>query len=278
MEILYSDKCGSAAFEKLGIKAVCLKLIESLGDDESFTKKRHFHTSYELHAIAEGSQKYETAEGEITAECGDCLMFSPKTEHRLTATEYPLRKYAFTFVLDEDSDIAFVGKDLARVRIPDSVLSGFGRIMTERGQALSASASIIEGRALECLVDLLRALGAYEQKGADAAASEDMRLFLAKQYIKDNIRSNPSVSEIARYCHMSERHLGRLFKKREGRHVSEYISALRIETVEALLRESEVSLSDIARATGFKDEYYFNAYFKKHSGMPPGEFRRKFLQ
>ena len=278
MEILYSDKCGSAAFEKLGIKAVCLKLIESLGDDESFTKKRHFHTSFELHAVVGGSQKYETAEGEITAECGDCLMFSPRIEHRLTATEYPPKKFAFIFVLDEDSDIAFPGNKIARARIPESVLSSFGRIMSERGRALASSSFIIEGRTLECLVELLRALGADERKKLGATATEDIRLFLAKQYIKDNIRSNPSVSEIARYCHMSERHLGRLFKKSEGRHVGEYISALRIETVEMLLRESDLSLSDIAIATGFKDEYYFNAYFKKHSGMPPGEFRRKFLQ
>ena len=181
-------------------------------------------------------------------------------------------------MLDEDSEIAFSGNEIARARIPESVLSSFGRIMSERGRALASSSFIIEGRTLECLVELLRALGADERKKLGATATEDIRLFLAKQYIKDNIRSNPSVSEIARYCHMSERHLGRLFKKSEGRHVGEYISALRIETVEMLLRESDLSLSDIAIATGFKDEYYFNAYFKKHSGMPPGEFRRKFLQ
>jgi AraC-like DNA-binding protein len=36
------------------------------------------------------------------------------------------------------------------------------------------------------------------------------------------------------------------------------------------------SIKDISEIMHFNNEYYFNAFFKKYSGMPPGEYRKMF--
>jgi YesN/AraC family two-component response regulator len=41
-----------------------------------------------------------------------------------------------------------------------------------------------------------------------------------------------------------------------------------------LLSDSSLSLKQISEIMNFNNEYYFNAFFKKYSGMPPGEYRK----
>ena len=44
--------------------------------------------------------------------------------------------------------------------------------------------------------------------------------------------------------------------------------------LEKLLADESFSLKQISEIMNFNNAYYFNAFFKKHSGMPPGEYRK----
>ena len=53
-----------------------------------------------------------------------------------------------------------------------------------------------------------------------------------------------------------------------------YIRRERTELIRRMLDEGDLSLSEISEATGFQNEYYFNAFFKKNAGMSPGAYRK----
>jgi AraC-like DNA-binding protein len=97
---------------------------------------------------------------------------------------------------------------------------------------------------------------------------------LAKQYIEDNISHAPDVREVADYCGISTKQLTRLFKKFEDTSPGEYIIGKRVKHIEKLLADPSLSLKQISIIMNFENEYYFNTFFKKHSGMPPGEYRK----
>ena len=97
---------------------------------------------------------------------------------------------------------------------------------------------------------------------------------MAKQYIEDNVELNPSVSDVAEYCHLSAKQLTRIFNGFEGISPGEYIIRARVSRIEALLSDRSLSLRQIGEIMSFNNEYYFNAFFKKYSGMPPGEYRK----
>ena len=85
-------------------------------------------------------------------------------------------------------------------------------------------ASVVCGRVMECILHLYRLTGIRDTGIGDSFdAEEDDRFLLAKQYIEDNICSRIFVSELAAYCYISEKQLGRIFERESGLTVMEYV-------------------------------------------------------
>lgn len=103
--------------------------------------------------------------------------------------------------------------------------------------------------------------------------TSDYRIYMAKQYIADNIDLSPNVDDVASYCYLSSKQLTRLFHKYENTTPAAYIRKLKTARIESLLA-SDMSLKSISEKLNFSDEFHFNSFFKTNSGMSPGEFRK----
>ncbi|WP_438444146.1 response regulator transcription factor [Gorillibacterium sp. sgz5001074] len=90
------------------------------------------------------------------------------------------------------------------------------------------------------------------------------RHFDQKLYLKD-LSGQFFINQV--YC-------CQLFKKNLGRTFSEYVSELRLKKARELLKQTELSIEEIAIKAGYVDYYYFNKVFKKHCGMTPTKFRK----
>lgn len=132
---------------------------------------------------------------------------------------------------------------------------------------------LIENIILEILVLSFRISGIKENEKY-IQRDENATISMAKQYIDDNIETVLSVSDVSAYCYLSTKQLTRLFKKFEDTSPGEYIIGKRVKHIEKLLAVPSLSLKQISIIMNFENEYYFNTFFKKHSGMPPGEFRK----
>jgi len=132
---------------------------------------------------------------------------------------------------------------------------------------------ISEIKIYEILIYILRKHGFVQKETINDLSSEDVRLSMAKQYIKDNAESNLKVSEVADYCYISSKQLTRLFEK-ENTSPAKYIRHCRIARIESLLGDRNLSLKNISEIMNFSSEYQFNSFFRKYSGMPPGEYRK----
>jgi AraC-like DNA-binding protein len=146
-------------------------------------------------------------------------------------------------------------------------------IAAEVGNKKEISTILIENSILEILVAIFRMLGMKENDDREKEKGNAM-IALAKQYIDDNVTSALGVADVAAYCYLSTKQLTRLFKKFENISPGEYIIKKRVERIEAFLADSAFSLKQISAKMNFENEYYFNAFFKKHSGMPPGEYKK----
>jgi len=65
-----------------------------------------------------------------------------------------------------------------------------------------------------------------------------------------------------------------LFKKETGINFSNYLLNLRIENAKLLLKNSNLSLINIAVEIGFDNQSYFSNVFKKVTGMTPKQYRQ----
>ena len=97
----------------------------------------------------------------------------------------------------------------------------------------------------------------------------------AASYIENHFNEDISVTQLADFSHYSERHFIRMFSKTYHATPLEYIIKLRINHACIMLKNSKLTVSDIASRCGFDDSNYFSRMFKKHMGCSPTLYRTK---
>ena len=69
-------------------------------------------------------------------------------------------------------------------------------------------------------------------------------------------------------------YIGRIFKKKTGISLKEYINMVRIEKAKVLISENKYKIYEIARMCGYDDNAkYFSCVFKKMTGIHPTDFK-----
>ncbi|MFD0710715.1 helix-turn-helix domain-containing protein [Paenibacillus sp. GCM10027626] len=94
-------------------------------------------------------------------------------------------------------------------------------------------------------------------------------------YIDRHFAEALTLKELADLIPISVSHLQRLFKTATGQPFTEYLQNLRIEKSCDLLLQSSMSVAEIAARVGYKDIKFFHALFKKKTGMPPHQYRKR---
>lgn len=84
-----------------------------------------------------------------------------------------------------------------------------------------------------------------------------------------------SRSALANRARMSLRQLERSFRRQVGRGIHEHYLVLRLERSRQLLRQSPLSITEIALATGFPGTSQFSRAFRKSFGYPPSQELRR---
>ena len=146
--------------------------------------------------------------------------------------------------------------------------------LRERGRGRVFTETVCESRVFLLLAELLMLAGYREEPQGFDIPRDDGRLGIAKQYVKDNIDSAITVSELSACLHLGEKQVARLFLAEEGVTPSVYIRKRRAERAERLLTGTNLSLREISETMSFSSEYHFNSFFKGAVGISPGEYRR----
>lgn len=268
MKILYRQTdSNTGTLGALDVSDCYFKLL-SLDKDHNNISKAHHHTGFELHMITQGAQCYEIRGKQYLLEAGQLLLIPPGLRHRLVSSETATEKAAITFRLPLSTAV-----ECLYAPICPEIRNAIGFICTEAALNRKLSRKLIENRIFEVIVTVLREAGMVEEAALEASGERSV-LALSKQYIDDNIENAPTVAEVAQYCYMSTKQLVRIFQKETGISPGEYILRRRTEHIEKLITDSTLSLKQISERMHFSSEYYFSAFFKKHAGMPPGEYRK----
>ena len=95
------------------------------------------------------------------------------------------------------------------------------------------------------------------------------------QYINQRFCEDIGLESISQEFRLHKAQLARIFKEDTGSSVNGYIRELRIEKAKALLKESDLNISEIVYEIGFQNFQSFYSAFKKQMGVTPMEFRDK---
>jgi len=106
------------------------------------------------------------------------------------------------------------------------------------------------------------------------------RLRTLIESLEEELRERPELEwnfhSEAKRLGVSYIYLRTLFRKIAGLAPGAFLLEARIEKAASLLLGSEMQVSEIAKACGFSDEFYFSRAFKKRRAIPPLRYRQEF--
>ena len=94
-----------------------------------------------------------------------------------------------------------------------------------------------------------------------------------KDYIESNLEKSIDLATLADTAGYSLFHFARAFKQSEGQTPHGYLLQRRVERAQRLLTDSDLPLSEIARATGFSDHGHLSRLFRQRFGVSPRMLR-----
>ena len=94
-----------------------------------------------------------------------------------------------------------------------------------------------------------------------------------KKYIVEHLDGDTSLYNLAEQVHFSQEYLLRIFKKKEGITILQYINDLKLAAAKQLLTDSELQVKEIADRLGFASQGYFGRFFRNKTGLTPNAYR-----
>ena len=107
-------------------------------------------------------------------------------------------------------------------------------------------------------------------------SSDDTFLFKLNKIIVENIDNEAlNITFICREMGTSRASLYNRIKTLTNIGPNEYINKLKMETAMTMLRDNELSITEIAEKTGFSSSRYFSTAFKKFTGKTPSQYKEE---
>ena len=103
----------------------------------------------------------------------------------------------------------------------------------------------------------------------------DVSISSVVSYIKNNFDQKITIKNILEHTNYSKNHMERLFKEKMHMTMKEYLYSLRLRRAQELLITTDLSLKEIAEATGLSEYRALYYLFIHNIGCTPNEFRAK---
>jgi LacI family transcriptional regulator len=134
---------------------------------------------------------------------------------------------------------------------------------------------MMKGRKSSFKPQKLAPRGVVTRLSTDTIASEDDEVNQAIRFIREQACTGLRVLDVLTHMGMSRASLQQRMKKVVGRTIHEEIERMRLSRVRELLVNSDMTIKQVARGTGFSSVQYMTRVFRNALGETPARFRSK---
>ncbi|WP_434363010.1 AraC family transcriptional regulator [Parasalinivibrio latis] len=245
------------------------------------------HASF--HMIRRGTCWAMVGEKVERLEEGDLIFLGPGQDHELSSQSPSdsepdlddttlLLCGSFSFTRSATTPLLEVFPDMTIVRNDDFVRhpwlkSTFDQLSAEYMSQGPGSELIVNKLTEIVLVELIRINFGREQKNPFLEALNDKRISRALQLLHDHPKRSWTLELVAEQVGMSRAAFAKRFTSMVGRPMFGYLTDLRMQRAQELLRESMLPVYEIAEEVGYESERAFTLAFKKQIGTTPKRYR-----
>ena len=242
---------------------------------EEWNVKEHAHSFFELHYCLCGNSVVIVDGKEYNIKPNTYLIIPPKINHQIVFESQDFCKFIWGFSLNEEiffinqiiefykSKFLFVSSEAMFSAVKDAIVyadrKSFGAYRIVKDSLFKVFA---------CTIDKIVGLG------QDLPFKDEKNYVqLFQKFIAENLSTGVGVEQVATFFRISKTRLNSICVKECGMTFRQLKTKAQLERIRELLKDDELTMEQIATATGFSDRYAMSKFFKKNDGCSPGEYR-----
>ncbi len=237
----------------------------------------HFHQFFEIEIILSGEGSCMINGTQYALSSGSMYILTPADFHFLCGdTKLELYNIMFdeTMIDKELISQLFEKQDKKFLVLKNDILHEIKvlveMIVRERNTVDEYSENIIKNLLSAVINIILREMD-FEQKGEET----DNKISDALRYIYANLRSDPTLSQVAKYCGYSVNYFGKMFYEATGKQYKAFINEMKLNMAKRMLRLDNVTVQEVASECGFSSISNFYRVFKQIVGVSPNIYRKR---
>jgi AraC-like DNA-binding protein len=282
---------GKAGFP-LAVRRVRTDMEHAPSHPHDLTEVEHSHDFCELVIVTHGSAMHMLEGNEFPVTAGDVFLLQGRQRHyfyerknldlinimydpeKMVLPENELRRmpgYCAMFLLEPTyrRQHRFASR-LHLKRVPLAHVEQLAEVMERECNDEQVGREVaLRAKLLELMVYLSRAYTNSDTTEAHAL----LRVGNVIGALENDFSKDWKLEDLLKIAHMSRSNLMRVFRKATGQTPIEYLVRLRIQRAMEMLRNSDLSITEIAMEVGFNDSNYFTRQFRRALSLSPRQFR-----
>jgi AraC-like DNA-binding protein len=245
----------------------------------------HTHgTALEIVYVISGQIRYEVNNRFYPVKGGDIFLAFP---HEIHGTgQHPEERASFCWIgvdigLEKESFLGFRNQEALELR------AALREMRTRQFRGIPAIQ-----QHMDCIIDTFLSRSPYRKLVARSACIELLADILKTEHtaphtqiclpvlrafklIEERLEEKIVLQEIADQVHISLPHLKKVFREEVGMPPYEYVLRRKMEKAKELLRQPDISTTEIAFRLSFPSSQHFATLFKKMNALTPAAFRKQ---
>lgn len=239
----------------------------------------HQHDGYQFIYMINGQASFMVDDEVFRLTKGDLFYISPNLPHAIVSIDEDPEAIVIQF---KDNILPAEIESLPEFTFVNTLFKkgigglAFRGIPYDTLEAVVHAAGISKATSLLHILDYLGHNIASAEQLSKRTRQEDFSTVSARahQYLIEHYKDDVRLSEIADFCHQQEAALCRTYKRETGMTLFQHLQFIRIESACTMLRNTSLSIAEVAYSCGFNTPSTFNRQFQEKIGMTPGEYRK----
>ncbi len=249
-------------------------------------RNTHVHRALELGLVLEGEAMVQVDEKTFPIQKGSLFFFNANEPHQIQAGSQAGIKIAYLLVassfcseyLSCFRNLELLENDLTGILTPEQLQEVTGLMVRALTDYMAEESDLY---ALHCVCSIcqlysrLLALVPYRQMteaAAYLARNKKMaRLSRITEYIDNNYSEKITLEQLAQQENVTTTYLSHFIHDNLHMTFQEYVSSVRFERAQKLLRDTSMCMTDVSVVCGFSDVKYLSRMLEAHFGMSAQE-------
>ena len=242
---------------------------------EEWNSTLHTHTCAEMFFITRGHGMFQVRRERFPVAINDLVVINTQVPHtEISQSDSPM-EYVVLGVEGLETLTDLGGCALLHLLGEQEPVSACLRQITREIRERQPGCDEVCQKLLEIILLRLLRREDFALSSAPEGPRGSRECDLVRRYIDNHFKENLTLDQLAGMVHVSKYYLSHAFRKEFQTSPISYLISRRIQESKFLLRETDLSLSQIAQILGFSSLSYFSQSFRRLEDMSPLEYRKQ---